>query len=136
MPSSCGYDIAQQYTMHVLLTPHLANVLVSFSSAISSCGACTVECSALAQLATICVICWVCALSNACGRTQADKVEACSDTVPLGLVIESWRSEQASRFTLPQVLASTVVLECLRVFEHTCSFARFVPDLRGKHGFV
>ena len=55
-----------------------------------------------------------------CGQTQADKVEACSDTAPLVLAIDTWRSGQALPF-LPQ--------------DASYSFARFVPDLRGKHGY-
>jgi hypothetical protein len=89
MPSTCGYDGSHWYTTRCLLTPHSSRVLISFSSALVLWRKSNV--GSQLDLRHACIFASV----LVCGQTQAGKVEACSDTVPLGLAIESWRSEQA-----------------------------------------
>ena len=96
---SRGYDGGNWYSIHVLLTRQLSRVSNVSSNLRHAC------------MFTSVLI---------CGRTQADKVEARSDTAPLVLAIDTWRSGQALPF-LPQ--------------DASYSFARFVPDHRGKHGY-
>lgn len=94
MPSTRGYDGSYWYTTHCLLTPHLTVILMSFSSALvlwrmSNVGS-QLDLRHPCMFASVLV----------CGRTQADKVEACSETVPLGLAILDRGLEIGAGFTV------------------------------------
>lgn len=115
MPSACGYDSSSHwYTIHALLTPYSTKVLISLLSALTLWRMSNV--GSQLDLRHPCMFASV----LVCGRTQADKVEACSDTVPLGLAIEL---EIEAGFTV-------LTRECVY------SFVRFVPDLRDKHTLI
>lgn len=88
------YASSHWYTAHCLLTPHLTIVLMSFSSALVLWRMSNV--GSQLDLRHPCISTSV----LICGQTLADKVEACSDTVPLGLTILDRGPEIGAGFTV------------------------------------
>ena len=83
MLESGGYDGDCWYGIHGLLTPFQpkSSCYSRQPSALVARLECVGSAHDLRHLLGLCCL-------TVCGRTQADKVEACSDSVPLSLAIE------------------------------------------------